>query len=258
MFTLPHYIWLSICVTFITVSLIVLLKKKVELQKVINIMFVIAIVCELIKILGSMKMISNEEGNYYPYIAPDYLPFHLCTIQILLISFVRFSKPSKIRTTILAFMFPTCLLGAFLAILMPSTFGDGLHPFKDLVSYEYFIYHSCLVIFGFYIALSKQVEIKAKNYFTTIAILLVLGFISLYLNAAFSVVDYEKMEYLYVVNFFFTFDNPLGIKMTELWHWYLYLVIIFSAVFILIGIVYYPFFVKYFKEKKFLKEKGEL
>ena len=219
MFTLPHFIWIGICTAFITVTLIVLLKKKVELQKVINVMFVIAIVCELIKILGTMKMIPNEEGYYYPFIEKDYLPFHLCTIQILLISYMRFSKPSKTRTTLLAFMFPTTLLGASLAILMPSIFSDGLDPFKDLVSYEYFFYHSCLVILGFYIALSKQVEIKAKNYFTTITILLVLGFISLYLNAAFSTVDYEKMEYIKVVNFFFTFDNPLGIKMTELWQW---------------------------------------
>ena len=250
MFTLPHFIWLAVCALFIALSLFLLLKYKVKFDKVVDILFVIAVVCEVIKILTQVKMLPNEDGFYYPYVRMDLLPFNLCTIQIALIAYLKFTKDKVKHTTLLGFMFPSCFLGALLAILMPTIFSEGIHPYKHIISYEFFLYHACLVIFGLYIPLCKQVEITHKNYFKTIAVILVLGFISLYFNAMFSIVDFEKMEYISITNFLFTYDNPLGIKMTELWHWYLYLVIIFSAVFILIGLTYVPYFIKYFKDKK--------
>ena len=41
-------------------------------------------------------------------------------------------------------------------------------------------------------------------------------------------------------NFFFTYNNPLNIKMTTMTHWYIYMVIVVVLAVVLTGICFYP------------------
>ena len=176
----------------------------------------------------------------------------MCSIQIIFIFYAKFAKESNAKNNLLAFMYPTCLLGAIMAILMPSIFSGGAEDaFTSALSYQYFGYHMMLIVLGIYIPLCKEVKIEKKNYWISVCMLLVLGFVSIYLNSMFSTVEFEGPDtYEHVVNFFFTFKNPIGLKLTEVWHWYLYLIVIFALVLGLFALCYLP----YFKKKKEVTE----
>ena len=68
-----------------------------------------------------------------------------------------------------------------------------------------------------------------KHFRTTTLLVYLLGFVSIYLNsmlASPTYIDGKLVSVDFWTNFFFTYRNPLGIKITELWQWYLYLLII--------------------------------
>lgn len=122
------------------------------------------------------------------------------------------------------------------------------------MAYQYFLYHSLLIILGLYILLSRQVDLRPRHYLTTLACLGVAAFGSLYLNAMFASPIYEDDKLVsvdYVPNFFFTNQPPISaIKLTELWHWYLYLAVIAALAVALIALFYLPVFLRARKAKK--------
>ncbi|MBQ1533225.1 MAG: hypothetical protein IIZ64_00215, partial [Erysipelotrichaceae bacterium] len=65
----------------------------------------------------------------------------------------------------------------------------------------------------------------------------------LYVNSILASPTYLNGELLHVdfwPNFFFTYQNPIGLHLTELWQWHLYLAIIVVLAFVLLGICYLP------------------
>ena len=176
----------------------------------------------------------------------QHLPFHLCSIQILLILFVRFAKPGKARTTVLAFMYPTALIGAALALAMPSIFSSSIEvsqAFTHPLAYQFFLYRSMLVVLGAYIPLCGEVELRPKHYFTTLGILGAMAMASLYLNSMFAAATYEDGELIsveYATNFFFTYKPPLPIPLTSVGQWLAYLAVICLLAAVLVGLCYLP------------------
>lgn len=121
------------------------------------------------------------------------------------------------------------------------------------LAYQYFLYHTMLVVLGVYIPLSGQTPIRARHYFSTLALLDGLAFASLYFNAMFAVPTYENGELVrveYVTNFMFTYQPPLSIALTELWQWYVYVAVIAVLAVVLIGCCYLPFWRRERQAKK--------
>ena len=256
MYTVNHIIWLILCVCLIVASLIILKKYKVSLEKLLNIACVGSILSEVIKTLSVIKMVPLDDGvSFTPYIEMTDVPLHLCSFQIILIFFVRFTKNLKLRQLILSFMYPTCTIGAFLAILIPTIFTSSVNPenaFTYPHPYQYFLYHAMLVVLGLYIYISDEAKLKPKNYFTTVALLLGCAFFSFYLNSIFTTPIYENGELVsvqHMPNFFFTFQTPIDIPLMKMSHWYIYLAIICALGFLLVGLFYLPVFIKAKKEK---------
>lgn len=257
MFTINHFIWLGICAVLVTGSMIVLQKKKPRLSSVLNVCCVVCVISELIKTFSMMQMVPSADGSrMYLYIEMSHMPLHLCSLQIITIFFVRFAKESNFRNIILAFMYPTCVLGAFMALLMPSIFSTSIsvtQAFTHPLAYQFFLYHTMLIVLGLYIFTSKQVDIRPKHYLTTLAALGVMAFVSLYLNSMFAVPVYNSQELVnveYSPNFFFTYRTPIGIKLTEMWHWYVYLAIIGALAVTLIAVFFIPVFARARREKR--------
>ena len=249
MFTISHLIWIIICITIITIALIYLNKHKPSLKNFLTISCVICFISEMIKFFSTIQLVPSSDGSmYYPFIEQQHLPLHLCSLQILLIFYARFAKDSERKEMLLAFMYPTCIVGAILAIAMPSIFNESIHisqAFTHPLAYQFFLYHTMLIILGIYIAISKQVNIKAKHYFSTIAILGGIAFISLYVNSSLASTTYINGELIsvdYTPNFFFTYNLPMRIPYTEIWHWYLYMIVIALLAIIIIGLFYLPYF----------------
>ena len=73
--------------------------------------------------------------------------------------YTRFSHNERLRTALLAFMYPSCLAGALLALLMPSIVPGSVaveDMFRAPLAYQYFLYHSALIVLGAYIPLSER------------------------------------------------------------------------------------------------------
>ncbi|MBQ1878513.1 MAG: YwaF family protein, partial [Erysipelotrichaceae bacterium] len=207
----------------------------------------VCVASEFVKVFSVIRMVPSTNGAIiYPYIEMNHLPLHLCSIQIPLIFYVCFTSNKKMRENVLAFMYPSCLLGAIAAILMPSIFRTSVPVEKAFIhplSYQTFLYHAMLIVLAVCIAASGEIHWQKKHLKATLLIAFLAGFLSLYVNsllASPTYVDGKLVSVDFWPNFMFTYDNPLGIKMTEIWHWYLYLVILSAVVVILVSILYIP------------------
>ncbi len=249
MFTLYHFIWIAIVAVLVPVSLIYLIKNQVEINKVLNYACIGAIISEVIKTFCALQMVPSSDGSsMYLYISMDNVPLHLCSVQIILIFIARFTKNLALRDTLLAFMYPTCSVGAAFAVFIPIIFDGTIkteQAFTHPYGYQFFLYHAMLIVFGLYIFLSKKVDIKPKHYFTTLGVLGIFAFISLYMNSIMASPTYVNGELVsvdFVTNFFFTYQPPIDIPLTKLWHWYVYIGVILSLVIIFLTLFYIPVF----------------
>lgn len=254
MFTWRHFVWLFICTAVIVVSLICLKKYKVSLQRMLSIGCVVSILSEITKVVSVIRMVPSSDGSMiYPYMQMNHLPLHLCSIQILLIFYVRFTENKRLRENVLAFMYPACLLGALMALAMPSIFTTSIRieqAFTHPMAYQFFSYHTMLIILGIYIAISGEIHWELKHLRNTYIIIALMAFLSLYLNSMFASPVYlngELQSVEFWPNFFFTYNNPLNIKVTTIGQWYNYLLIIANIAIVLIFLCYAPLI---FKKKK--------
>lgn len=248
MFSFQHIIWLSISAIGIIIASRLLLARRVPIERVLTAACVLAALSEIIKIFSNIQMVPAADGaSMHLFMEWRHLPFHLCSIQIFLIFYVRFTESGRRRTTALAFMYPTCIASAVAALLLPSIFTNGITPdqaFTHPIAYQFFIYHSMLVVLGIYIARSGEVSITARHFWSTLALFYAFGLISIYLNSAFAFPTYTGTVLRSVENtpnFFFTFRTPINLALTEIWQWYAYVALLAALSFAVIGAFYLPF-----------------
>jgi hypothetical protein len=264
-----HLITLVVCIFLIIISAIAIAKSDIKFDHIINIMLILWVLSETIKITTSMKYLLSDGSSIEiikykaqegitilrAFLPRGDLPFHMCSIQPILILIVKFTTNLKLKDTILKFMFPTCILGAFIAIIVDTAGCD----FRDIVIYEYFLFHTALVIFGLSIIIKKQITITLKSHLQTLAILIIIFVGSIWINAALSdtssnpvlmgVADTE----LYT-NFFYSMQPPMeGLPLLNLNHgWFVYFLTIVLIGFVAVTLIHLPFIIK---EKKINKEK---
>ena len=98
MFSIQHIIWMIVSVAIIAGLVIALAKKHPSLKSVLTSAFVICACSELIKVLSCIELVPSADGSVlYPYLELQHLPFHLCSIQILMILYCRVAKGGQIR-----------------------------------------------------------------------------------------------------------------------------------------------------------------
>lgn len=257
MFTVYHFIWLAICIPLCAVALWQLKKRKPPLKKVLSLACIVCVLSEVIKTLSVLKMVPSTDGTtMHLYMEMQHLPLHLCSIQILFIFYARFAREGKAKETLLAFMYPSCILGAFFALMLPSIFStsiDVTEAFTHPMAYQFFLYHTMLVVLGAYIAMSGEIHFTGKHYLSSMGILGVLAFVSLYMNSIFATPTYVNGELVsveYSTNFFFTQRTPIGVELTTKGDWFLYMGIILTLAIVLVGLFYLPFILKDRKAKK--------
>ena len=157
-----------------------------------------------------------------------------------------FVENKKMRERILAFMYPSCIIGAIAALLMPSIFTTSIsvnEAFTHPISYQFFIFHTMLIVLGINIGFSKEIKWEVKHIYSAILIAVLLGFISIYINSMLASPTYLNGELLYVdfwPNFMFTFDDPIGLNITTIEQWYLYLVVLILVVCVLVTLFFLP------------------
>lgn len=258
MFSLNHIIWIIICAVITVICVIYVRKSKPTFKTMVNICFMVGVVSEFIKIFSVVELVPIMGGNgFYPYLETRYLPLHLCSLQILLFAYLKISK--KTNDTIyhiICFMYPCCIIGGILAIIIPSIFNTSIsvsQAFTHPLAYQTFLYHTMLIVFGIYLLENNEIRIRMDGYKKALITVFVLGFLAINLNSVFTTPIYNNSGLLAVsgiTNFFFTAVPPIPIAIDYKWQWMLYIFVIALLAVILIGIVYLPV---YLREKKALK-----
>ena len=247
MFTWRHLLWLVISAGLIWAAVHAFNKKRPGLDRVLTTALIVAVISEIAKMAGVIELVPSQNGELLlPYLPMNHLPLHFCSLQIILIAAAKFMKDDRRREMLLAFMAPTCVLGGILALLMPSIFTTTItveEAFTSPVSYQFFLFHSMIIALGLIIVRSDRIDWSMKHFRDTTLLVYLLGFISIYLNSMLASPTYADGRLVSVdfwTNFFFTYQNPLGIQITQLWQWYLYLLILTLLTALLLFIFYMP------------------
>ncbi len=189
MFETKHIIILTICIALILTLFFT--TRKWSLKNKYKAFFGVAIISETLKVFT--YIIANED--VYGGILPKTdLPFHLCSIQIIFTIVVLFSKNEKIKRVLMAFMFPSGLIGGLAAILIPTQSSLTMLS----ITIQYFTYHVTLIVLALHIAFNKEFKFDVKDYLSCLIFVFCLMFVAIYLNSI--LYDGEaSVNFMYVV-----------------------------------------------------------
>ena len=168
-FGILHIVWMIIAaVTIIAVSRIYKSTDSVKRAKIRKIMAGLIIFDEI------WKMFFLAVGGRYVY---DYLPFHLCSVNIFLIAWHAY-KPNKMLDN---FLYAVCIPGAMAALLFPSWTKLPLFNFMHLHS---FTIHTLLVLYPVMLTYAGDIKPKLKDVPKCLGLLFVMAQIAYYINRA--------------------------------------------------------------------------
>lgn len=211
LFGTKHIIIVAVCLCLIVGLFIG--SKKLKFTTLCKIMLYVGIVSETIKVFYYTIQNEATHGGILP---KTDLPFHLCSIQILFIVALNFSKNEKLKRALLSFMYPSCLIGGFAAILIATNSSlNGMW----IITAQYFLYHVALIVFALNICTRKEQKLTIKDYFTCLKFIGVLMFVAFYINS----IVYDGVSN---INFMYVASPPVsGLPfLTEKYGWLVYIV----------------------------------
>ena len=235
MFTTGHFIWLGAIALAILVAFVVIKRFKPSHRTVHTIITTVLIVFKLFHLSLSMKQ--TDDGGYV--LNQTQLSFHLCSIQIYLVIFLNFIKNEKIVSKIKSFMVPCMLIGAAMALFIPT---EGVDPSVPRV-WQYMLIHGALVFYGFYLMLVEKVDLSIKAYLNNLQMLLAVTLVAFMMN---SILEQ------YNTNFLFLREPPMdGLPILNLNNgWYVYFLTLMLIACTLVFLVQLPFVIKGLKQRK--------
>lgn len=216
MFSTNHFIWLGISLLVIVCFLVITKYKKITFDNVLTFMFFMALISELIKMFSNMK--DGEHGGMY--LDPGDLPLHLCSIQIFFITALKFFvKKEDNKEKLLGFMVPTMLVGAFIALFIPTV---GV-KFNKAQVYQFFMFHAFVIAFAIYVLINKMVNYTWKTFFRNVGYLGALAMICMWMNS----ILYNSFP---LVNFMYLVRPPMeNLPILNLNNgWYVYFITVIS------------------------------
>lgn len=260
MYSAGHIVFIIISLIMIVLGVLICKKNKFSLDSIIKVCFFVAVVCEFIKVLTVIdvwpivqetiengEIVYSETGRYTPFIEYTHLPFELCSLQIIFMFLYLVIRDAVWKKRIIALIYGTAFMGGLLAIFVSSIAGDFITIKESLTSlraWEFYIYHSMLTSLAILIATDGKYSLKIKEFKWTCLMLLIIDIFSFYINSILSIPVYRDGKLIGLsssVNYFSSFDNPLGIPMVNKWQYLIYLMIRLMIGFVLIFIIYLPF-----------------
>lgn len=210
MFQTKHLIIVAFSLLLIAVLFIA--SKKISFAQVCKIAFCVGVASETVKIFTYIIINESVYGGILP---KTDLPFHLCSIQILFIAVLNFSKNEKLKRFLKSFMYPSCLIGGFAAILIPTS--SSLNNWA--ITFQYFLYHIAIIVLSLNICTRKENKLEVKDYFNSLKFVAGLFFFATYISSI--VYDGESN-----INFMYVASPPVsGLPfLTEEYGWFVYIV----------------------------------
>ena len=237
MFSIAHLIWLGCIFAAIAIAFVITKKLKPSHQIVHNIITVILIITHIIYMAVSMKEVDSEFGGFV--LNPENLPFHLCSIMIYFTVFLHFIKSETTRAKIKSFMVPSMLIGAAMALLIPT---EGTDP-TALRVWEYMVAHGVLVFYGLYLMAIEKVDLGIKAYRNNMLLLSATAILAFIMNSILADSN---------ANYFFLRKPPMdGLPVLNLNNgWGVYIISLAIVACTLIFLIQLPFIIKEQKAKK--------
>ncbi len=192
MFSAEHFVWIALCVVFITAFSVISIKLKFSFKTSALIMAGISLVSEGSKIISNMQFVNGENSSDGMVIDAGALPFHLCSILIFAFFYLPFSQNEKLKEYLKSLIVPVSLIGATLAVLMATNGTDFTTP----DAYQCFVYHAGMIWFSVYLIATKQVNLGLKAMIHNLISLFSLAVIMIWVNGLLQVYD---TNFLYVV-----------------------------------------------------------
>ncbi|MBQ3011765.1 MAG: YwaF family protein, partial [Oscillospiraceae bacterium] len=165
-----HLTWLALITIFIVTLSYTYKRQTVEKRnKTRKILAAALVVDEL------WKMFWLTVGHRYEL---EYLPLHLCSINIFLIAYHCF-RPNK---TLDNFLYIVCIPGALAALLFPSW---SALPFANFMHVHSFTVHALLVAYPVILLVSGEIKPDIKELPKALLLLLCFGIVALAFNIVF-------------------------------------------------------------------------
>lgn len=235
MFSTGHFIWLGAFAVAIAVTLFVIKRLNISQYVIQKTVFVLLLVLKIFHLSLSLK--ETSDGGIV--INQTQLSFHLCSIVIYMVFIINIIKNEKIIATLKSFMVPCMLLGAAMALLIPT---EGVDPSVPRV-WQYMLIHATLVFYGLYLMIVEKVDLSFKAYLTNLKILLGIMLMAFLMN---SVLEQ------YNTNFLFLRKPPMdNLPILNLNNgWYVYFLTLVAVACVLIFTVHIPYLISRSRAKK--------
>ncbi len=267
MFSEGHIIFIIISCIMIAAGSVICRKLKPPADKFIKTCFFIGLALEVFRMLLSIEIVPvvepivengmfsyRETGKYTAYLRTEDIPFELCSLQVLFMFLATVVKDRQRRKHIYSVIYGTALIGGTIAIALPYLapgFASASAFLSSPLAWEFFIYHSLIITVAIYIGTDRECGIRFADCKWVLITLAVLDLASFYMNSIASVPVYQDDHLTgveYAVNYFSSYNDPLGIPMPEKWQYLIYLAVRILLAFVLVPIVYLPFLIRERKE----------
>lgn len=245
MFSWQHILLLFIFLAIPITLSILLAKKKVNLKWILYVCLGICFLSEVTRIC----FFTRETPDGF-YMFKNTIPLQLCSVQVIIIAIMALTKNENIKKNLIAFFIPTALMGAVMALIIPSNL-IAYGPWH-VINFQYFIYHSMLIFLALFLYITNFKKLNIKSYITCLTLMGLFFMGSIFVNAMFQEGG---------VNFFYTAKPPVnGLPLLNLNHgWYLYIFNIIWIGALLITLTYLPIIIIDIKNRRKNKlEKKEL
>lgn len=235
MFTLPHIIWLLVLAVAIAAALVLTKKFNVSHLLVQRTVFIILVVLKVVHLSLSMKAL--PDGSMV--INQTQLSFHLCSIMIYANILINVVKNEKFVKVVKSFMVPCMLIGAAMALLIPT---EGVDIGTPRV-WQYMLIHAALVFYGLYLGIIERVDMSFKAYLNNLKLLLAVVMLAFLMN---SVLEQYNTNFLFLRNP--PMDNLPILNLNN--GWYVYFITLAFIACLLLFLVHLPFIIHNAKKSK--------
>ena len=209
MFQFGHILALVLSMLLVGLLPFFALHFKLNKRTVYLILLIVGIVSESIKVFSYIIM---NEGTLNGYLPKTDLPFHLCSIQLIFIAILNFSKNEKIKHLVESFMVPTCLIGGIAALVLATSSARTYW----WIGLQYYGFHTAISAFAVYLLADRNTKFTVKDYRNTLIMLAITLFVAIYLNSFLYTPKFElntetglyEAKEMTSINFMYVVDPP--------------------------------------------------
>ena len=196
--------WLFSLIAIVLVTLLVIRKKFNKGESYDK--AVIRWICYYMwawEIIKTVRMINYADYGPVGYYPLWMAPFHICSMGLYAYAIIGSKKESKLAEWVKPFGFSTMLLVTMIILIIPASSGimgtvnNWSFCFDNILPYQSFMYHGCLVLVPLYMVISGFYRPKWTDIFKGASVLIVCATCAYGLNYLFegSGADYMMLRY---------------------------------------------------------------